>query len=135
MSTFDMTQGLAKGSLGKAMTGGQMVDRLSAGTGIETRIVNGSPISLTFPETGDIGYRLLLQNAGSISLDPGNSGQLQRMTLILQQPYDGNSEVEFETAIYWQDKQPFIDTRAGSVTIIEILSDGSGSFYGRLMYG
>ena len=45
-----MTQGLAKGSLGQEMTGGQIVDRLSAGIPIENRIVNDPAITLMFPK-------------------------------------------------------------------------------------
>ena len=119
-----MTQGLAKGSLGQEMTGGQIVDRLSAGILVENRIVNDPAITLMFPKAGDISYRLLLQKACGISLGQGQKGQLQRMTIILQQPYEGNCEVEFDASVKWQNRQPFIDTRAGSVTLVEILFDG-----------
>ena len=135
MSRFDMTQGLAKGSLGQEMTGGQIVDRLSAGIPIENRIVNDPAITLMFPKAGEISYRLLLQKACGISLGQGQKGQLQRMTIILQQPYEGNCEVEFDASIKWQNRQPFIDTRAGSVTVVELLSDGTSQFYGKLIYG
>lgn len=135
MSRFDMTQGLAKGSLGQEMTGGQIVDRLSAGIPIENRIVNDPAITLMFPKAGEINYRLLLQKACGISLGQGQKGQLQRMTIILQQPYEGNCEVEFDASIKWQNRQPFIDTRAGSVTVVELLSDGTSQFYGKLIYG
>jgi len=130
-----MTQGLAKGSLGQEMTGGQIVDRLSAGIPIENRIVNDPAITLMFPKAGEISYRLLLQKACGISLGQGQKGQLQRMTIILQQPYEGNCEVEFDASIKWQNRQPFIDTRAGSVTVVELLSDGTSQFYGKLIYG
>ena len=135
MSRFDMTQGLAKGSLGQEMTGGQIVDRLSAGIPIENRIVNDPAITLMFPKAGEISYRLLLQKACGISLGQGQKGQLQRMTIILQQPYEGNCEVEFDASVKWQNRQPFIDTRAGSVTIVELMYDGTSQFYGRLIYG
>ena len=130
-----MTQGLAKGSLGQEMTGGQIVDRLSAGILVENRIVNDPAITLMFPKAGDISYRLLLQKACGISLGQGQKGQLQRMTIILQQPYEGNCEVEFDASVKWQNRQPFIDTRAGSVTIVELMYDGTSQFYGRLIYG
>ena len=130
-----MTQGLAKGSLGQEMTGGQIVDRLSAGILVENRIVNDPAITLMFPKAGEISYRLLLQKACGISLGQGQKGQLQRMTIILQQPYEGNCEVEFDASVKWQNRQPFIDTRAGSVTIVELMYDGTSQFYGRLIYG
>ena len=135
MSRFDMTQGLAKGSLGQEMTGGQIVDRLSAGILVENKIVNDPAITLMFPKAGEISYRLLLQKACRISLGQGQKGQLQRMTIILQQPYEGNCEVEFDASVKWQNRQPFIDTRAGSVTLVEILFDGMSQFYGKLIYG
>lgn len=130
-----MTQGLAKGSLGQEMTGGQIVDRLSAGIPVENRIVNDPAITLMFPKAGDISYRLLLQKACRISFGQGQKGQLQRMTIILQQTYEGNCEVEFDAYVRWQNRQPFIDTRAGSVTIVEFMYDGIGNYYGRLIYG
>ena len=118
-----MTQGLAKGSLGQEMTGGQIVDRLSAGIPVENRIVNDPAITLMF------------RKACRISLGKGQESQLQRMTVILQQPCEGDCEVEFDASVRWHDKQPFIDTRAGSVTIVEFMSDGNGNYYGRLIYG
>ncbi len=135
MTRFDITQGLATGSLGQSMTGSQMVDRLSSGVSMETRIVDDASIELMFPKTGDIGYRLLVKRDCGLSLKKGRQGQLQRMTLVIQQPYGGNCEVEFATSINWQDGQPFIDTRIGSVIIVEILFDGINTFYGRLIYG
>ncbi|MBI0180221.1 hypothetical protein [Commensalibacter sp. W8163] len=135
MSRFDMTQGLAKGSLGQEMTGGQIVDRLSAGIPVENRIVNDPAITLMFPKAGEISYRLLFRKACSISLGQGQKGQLQRMTVILQQPCEGDCEVEFDASVRWHGRQPFIDTRAGSVTIVEFMSDGIGNYYGRLIYG
>ena len=69
-----MTQGLAKGSLGQEMTGGQIVDRLSAGILVENRIVNDPAITLMFPKAGEISYRLLLQKECRISLGQGQKG-------------------------------------------------------------
>ena len=130
-----MTQGLAKGSLGQEMTGGQIVDRLSAGILVENRIVNDPAITLLFPKAGEISYRLLLQKSCGISLGQGQKGQLQRMMIILQQPCEGNCEVEFDASVRWQGKQPFIDTRELSVTVVELMYDGNDNYYGRLIYG
>ena len=135
MSTIDMTEGLAKGSLGSEITGGQIADRLDNIVIIENRIINDSSFLLGFPKSGDIAYRLLVNKSCNLSIEPGRQGLLQRMTIILQQSSDGNCDVDFGTSVNWQGRQPFIDTRAGSVTIVEILFDGMDNYYGRLIYG
>lgn len=57
------------------------------------------------------------------------------MTIVLLQFGDGNCVVEFDTPIYWQDRQFFIDTRALIMTIMEIMFDATSQFYGRLICG
>ncbi|MUG34001.1 hypothetical protein [Commensalibacter sp. ESL0382] len=70
-----------------------------------------------------------------ISFASQQTSQMQRMTIVLLQFGDGNCVVEFDTPIYWQDRQFFIDTRALIMTIMEIMFDATSQFYGRLIYG
>lgn len=135
MSTIlDISQGVAKGRTGKVMSGGQIVDAVSNGTPIITNIVKDSETTLSFANWGDIGYRLLLNQNTTLSLSGGNKGELQKMTLIIQQPMNGGCEVTLPDSIKF-DKPVFIDSRIGSVCILEILFDGSQTYYGRLIYG
>jgi len=92
-------------------------------------------IVLDYPDQGDIAYHVQVRSKCVISLANQQTSQMQRMTIMLQQSGDGNCEVEFGTPIHWQDRQPFIDTRASMMTIVEIMFDGTSQFYGRLIYG
>lgn len=135
MSTFlDISQGVAKGRTGKIMSGGQIVDAVSNGTPIITNIVNSSETTLSFANWGDIAYRLLLNQNTTISLSGGNTGELQKMTLVIQQPMNGGCEVTLPDTINF-DKAVFIDSRIGSVSILEIIWDGAQNYYGRIIYG
>ncbi|MBS1017260.1 hypothetical protein [Acetobacter persici] len=135
MSTFlDITQGVATGRTGKIMSGGQMVDACSSGVPITTIINPGSSYSLRFPNWGDIGYRILPNANFSIELSGGNTGELQKITIIIQQPITGNCEAVWPENIQW-DEKPFVDSRIGYVSIFEIIWDGLGNYYGRMIYG
>lgn len=135
MSTFlDISQGVAKGRTGKIMSGGQIVDAVSNGIPIITNIVNSSETTLSFANWGDIAYRLLLNQNTTISVSGGNTSELQKMTIIIQQPMDGGCEVTLPQNINF-DKTVFIDSRIGSVSILEIIWDGSQNYYGRIIYG
>lgn len=135
MSTFlDISQGVATGRTGKVMSGGQIVDAVSCGVPITTQIINSPSTTLSFANWGDIGYRLLLNQNTTLSLSGGNKGQLQKMTLIIQQPMNGGCEVILPDNLNFN--QPvFIDSRIGSVSILEILFDGIQNYYGRIIYG
>lgn len=135
MSTFlDISQGVATGRTGKIMSGGQIVDAVSSGIPIITKIINSSETTLSFANWGDIGYRLLLNQNTTISLSGGNTGELQKMTLVIQQPMDGGCEVTLPDNLNF-NQSVFIDSRIGSVSILEILFDGSQNYYGRIIYG
>lgn len=135
MSTFlDFTQGVSTGRTGKIMSGGQMVDAVTCGVPITTLVNPGNTQTLSFPQWGDIAYRILPTGNCSLSIQNGNTGELQKMTIIVQQPYDGNCEITLPDTINWSNK-PFIDSRIGSVSILEIIWDGAQNFYGRLIYG
>lgn len=133
-NTFDFTSGVAQGRTGRNMSGGQMVDACSSGVPISTIVNPGASYTLKFAEWGDIGYRLVPEKNCSLSLSGGNMNELQKITLIIQQPPTGNCEITLPSNINWTNK-PFIDSQIGSVSILEIMFDGGMNYYGRLIYG
>lgn len=135
MAVFSNTAMLV-GNMGQKMEAGQLVDACTSSTPLTTLIVNDAAVSLSFLNFDDGAYRLLFPSNGSclVSVQGGQSNAMQKLTVFLQQNYEGNCDITFDSQIRWSGKPPFIDSTAGSVTIVEILHDGSGNYYGRVIY-
>lgn len=132
---LDFTAGVATGAGGNTLSGGQIVDAVTSGVPMVTKINPDLDVALSFARCGDIGYRLLLSQNCTLSLTGGNLGELQKMHSFMQQPFAGNCEVQWPENVFWADDAPFVDSRIGSVCCCEIIWDGASRYYGRKIFG
>lgn len=113
-------------SNGKVIFPSQVADLLYSGCSSIPKTVNGDT-TLDFAETKNIAYILQVNSSSNITINKGVQGQLQKMTLIVNNLSDGNvvtlsSEVTIKGAI------PFIKSSKG-FSLVEIIFDGYSTIY------
>lgn len=132
---LDFSAGVATGAGGNTFSGGQMVDAVTSGVPMLTAAFPGPTLVLQFPKYGDSAYRVLPDQACTLSLAGGAPRQLQLMRVLIQQPYGGNCEITWPDSMIWPDGAAFVDSRIGSVCCVEIMWDGKSQYYGRRIFG
>ena len=135
VTVLDFSVGVATGAGGNTLSGGQIVDAVTSGTPILTKLNPGASCSLSFANRGNIGYRILPNQNCTLSVIGGNVGELQIMNIIIQQPYNGNCEITWPDNVIWPNGTAFVDSRIGSICCIEIMWDGASRYYGRAIFG
>lgn len=120
---------------GNVMTLRQMAAAIRAGTPVTCIPDPGAECTLQFPSWGDCAYRIVPRQGCQFRIAGGENGQLQKMRVMLIQPPGGNCEMTWPDEMIWPSGSPFVDTRSGSVTCVEIFTDGSGTYYGGLIFG
>lgn len=134
--TFDITSGVAKGQMGRRMSGSQIVDACSAGIPIYTIINPGPSCNLKFANWGDVGYRIIPNENCVLNITAGNLNELQKITIIIEQPISGGCEITLPDDITWTGNiPPFIDSQIRARSILEVIWDGAATLYGRMIYG
>lgn len=131
----DLSNDHVLSSFGERVFGTQLADGFLNGRQVNVLIPRTGEQTLEFARSGDVCYRLMPTQDLKITIPNGVRGQFQRMTVILQQPAGGDCAVTFPGSIKWAGGKPFLDSRAGAVAILEFLSDGSSTLYGRLIHG
>ncbi|OAZ73917.1 hypothetical protein BJI49_07590 [Acetobacter pasteurianus] len=132
---LDFSAGVATGAGGNTLSGGQIVDAVTSGTSILTKLNPGASCDLPFAKRGNIGYRILPDQDCALSVSGGNVGELQTMHILIQQPFSGNCEITWPDNVIWPSGAPFVDSRIGAVCCVEIMWDGASRYYGRLIFG
>lgn len=136
MSTLlDFSAGVATGAGGNTLSGGQIVDAVTSGTPILTKLNPGASCNLAFASYGNIRYRILPDQDCALSVSGGNVGELQTMRVFTQQPYGGNCEITWPDKVIWPEGAAFVDSRIGAICCVEIMWDGASRYYGRLIFG
>lgn len=130
----DFSKSNASGSLGATMTGSQIVDALTGGPALITRIVNDATRVLAFGARGDVGYRIIPQQNCALSFTGELPGKIQKIRLIVQQPDGGGVAIAWPDGVQWIGQEVFVDTSVGSVCCVEFTSDTDGIIWGELLY-
>lgn len=131
---LDFSAGIATGGRGDTLSGAQLVDATVSGVPVVTHVSPDATCVLAFAAYGSIAHRVLPMQDISLSLSGGAKGQLQEMTVFIQQPAEGGFRVALPPDVIWSAGAPFIDSRSGAVTFFRLWSlDGGVSVYGRIL--
>ncbi|WP_250697765.1 hypothetical protein, partial [Acetobacter pasteurianus] len=103
---LDFSAGVATGAGGNTLSGGQIVDAVTSGTSILTKLNPGASCGLPFAKRGNIGYRILPDQDCALSVSGGNVGELQTMHILIQQPFSGNCEITWPDNVIWPSGAP-----------------------------
>ncbi|ARW10042.1 hypothetical protein [Acetobacter ascendens] len=132
---LDFSAGVATGAGGNTLSGAQVVDAVTSGIPMLTLPNSGSACNLVFATCGHIGYRILPNQNCTLNISGGNTGELQMMHVVIQQPYGGNCEITWSDNVVWPEGGAFVDSRIGAVCRVEIMWDGASRYYGRQIFG
>lgn len=131
---LDFSAGVATGGRGDTLSGAQLVDATISGTPVVTHVSTAATCVLSFAAYGHITHCILPAQATALSLSGGMAGQLQEITVMIQQSAEGGFLVTLPPGVIWSAGAPFIDSRAGAITFFRLWSlDGGVSVYGRAL--
>ncbi|OUI77781.1 hypothetical protein HK18_01170 [Commensalibacter intestini] len=126
---------LIKGGTGSSMYLSQIVDSITGQSDLIPKIVTEDTLNIQFPDYGDKVYLLQFNQDCNITIKNVPRLQFQKLTLILQQPINGNCYPTFVNEIEWKDgKKPFVSIEAGKETILEIIGFNN-KLKGKKIYG